>query len=137
GDGDELWYCSNRGASPRRLEPGLYGLSNHQLDTPWPKVVRAKQALADLLTRPGFDREKALAILADTTRAADQDLPETGIPLAWERALSAAFIVKDVYGTRCSTLLASSNEGRHLLVERRFQGLPDTWQESEFTWQAT
>lgn len=136
GDGEELWYSSNRGVLPRRLAPGLYGLSNHLLDTPWPKVVRARQALANLLARPGLDREQALAILADTTRAADEDLPETGIPLAWERALSAAFVVKDNYGTRCSTLLTNTKDGRHLLVERRFQGPPDTWQESEFTWQA-
>lgn len=136
GDADELWYCSNRGVSARRLEPGIYGLSNHLLDTPWPKVVRARQALTDLLARPVLDRDRAFAILADTTLAPDHALPATGIPLEWERALSAAFVVKDNYGTRCSTLLSRNADGQHLFIERRYKGAAEAWEQSEFTWQA-
>ncbi len=141
GDGDELWYKANRGVPERRLEPGIYGLSNHRLDTPWPKVMRGKRAMHELLggplldlTQPQFDLDRAFAILADTTRAADSELPDTGIPLEWERALSAAFIIKDNYGTRCSTLLSRSAGGKHYFVERRFTGKPDTWDQCEFTW---
>jgi uncharacterized protein with NRDE domain len=140
-DGAELWYKANRGVPERRLEPGIYGLSNHFLDTPWPKVVRGKRSMHELLagppldlTQPHPDLDRAFAILADTTRAADSELPDTGIPLEWERALSASFITKDDYGTRCSTLLSRSASGKHLFVERRFTGKPDFWDQCEFTW---
>ncbi len=134
GDGEELWYGNNRGLSGRLLEPGVYGLSNHLLDTPWPKVVRAKQALTEALAQPRFDQDQAFAIMAETAIAPDSALPETGIPLEWERALSAAFIVKDNYGTRCTTFFQRSNAGQHLLIERRFKGSPRTWDQGAFTW---
>ncbi len=134
GDATEIWYSSNRDVPGQRLEPGLYGLSNHLLDTPWPKVVHSKQAMHELLSRPQFDRDNAFAILADTTLALDSELPNTGIPLEWERALSATFITKNHYGTRCSTLLMRATDGKHLFIERRFTGAPDKWEQGEFTW---
>jgi len=139
GDGLEIWYASNRTASPRRLAPGLYGLSNHLLDTPWPKVQRGKEALTRLLTVPGLPVEEAFAILADTTLAADADLPQTGIPLDWERALSAIFIAYQNYGTRCSTLLSRAADGETVFIERSdagAPGAPDSWPEQRFTWHA-
>ena len=66
--------------------------------------------------------------------AADADLPDTGIPLAWERALSAAFISTKDYGTRCSTLLMRSASNSHLFAERRFATSPGSWEESTFSW---
>jgi len=136
GDDKELWYCSNRGPAAQRLEPGIYGLSNHLLDTPWPKVKRGKDALLGLMSYAQIDLDQAFAILADTTLAADADLPDTGIPLAWERALSAAFISTKNYGTRCATLLMRSAGNRHLFTERRFAASPADWEESTFSWTA-
>ena len=136
GDDKELWYCSNRGPAAQRLEPGIYGLSNHLLETPWPKVKRGKDALLGLMSYAQIDLDQAFAILADTTLAADSDLPDTGIPLAWERALSAAFISTKNYGTRCSTLLMRSTGNRHLFTERRFAASPADWEESSFSWTA-
>jgi uncharacterized protein with NRDE domain len=134
GDGDEIWYANNRGMPGQPLAPGIYGLSNHLLDTPWPKLVRAKQALTDLLAHHLPEKEELFAILADTTQAPDSDLPDTGIPMEWERALSAAFINRENYGTRCTTLFQKTGSGGHLLIERRFTGSPQTWEESTFTW---
>lgn len=134
GAGSELWYAANRGAISRRLEPGLYGLSNHLLDTPWPKVVRGKKALDRLLKEPSFDLDMAFKLLADTTLAPDHKLPNTGIPLEWERALSAIFITMPTYGTRCSTLFLAGRAGPKTFVERRYSGSPQEWQQSEFTW---
>jgi uncharacterized protein with NRDE domain len=134
GNGTELWYSTNRSVSKQRLTPGLYGLSNHLLDTPWPKVVRGKQAMFELLSRSQLDRNKAFAILTDTTLALDSELPNTGVPLEWERALSAAFITKNHYGTRCSSLLMREAGGKNLFVERSFTGAPDSWKQCEFTW---
>ena len=108
-DRAELAYYSNRdGAAPRVLEPGFYGLSNASLDTPWPKLMRARQALGAYLTaRSGRPPEPAAlaALLAERSLAADAALPDTGIGLELERRLSAAFIVDPVYGTRCSSAL--------------------------------
>jgi len=136
GHDEELWYCSNRGPAAQRLEPGVYGLSNHLIDTPWPKVERGKKALHALISSPQIDLNQGFAILADTTLAADANLPDTGVSLEWERTLSAAFISDRNYGTRCSTLLRRTVDGSHSLVERRFDGSPDAWKESTFSWTA-
>jgi uncharacterized protein with NRDE domain len=103
-DGERLAiYESMRGVG-RELQAGIYGLSNHLLDTPWPKVATAKSrlaiALADLDTP-----DAALALLRDDQPAADDQLPSTGIAPQWERLLSSAFIRAGDYGTRCSTLI--------------------------------
>ncbi len=136
GDGRELWYSSNRQAASRCLQPGVYGLSNHLLDTPWPKVVRGKEGLKKLLDKSPFNRKAAFTLLTDTTLAADAELPETGITLKWERALSATFITMQSYGTRCSTLLTTDSDGCHRFVERRFTDEPQSWDTSEFSWQS-
>lgn len=134
GDGHELWYASNRRAEPKHLEPGLYGLSNALLDTPWPKVVRGKAALEGLVSSTSFDREAAFALLADTTLAPDADLPDTGVPYEWEKALSATFISTPDYGTRCSTLLTRDGNNSYHFVERRYLNGPSQWEEGEFSW---
>jgi uncharacterized protein with NRDE domain len=136
GDGEELWSSSNREDQAKSLAPGVYGLSNHLLDTPWPKVLRGKESFKRLLEKIDFSHEEAFALLADTTRATDADLPDTGIPLEWERALSAIFITMPEYGTRCSTLLQVDADGRRFFTERRFTGGPQRWEESRFSWSA-
>ncbi len=136
GDDEELWYGSNRGPAAQRLEPGIYGLSNHLIDTPWPKVKRGKEALRTLMSSPQIDLNQAFTILADPTLAADANLPDTGIPLEWERTLSAAFISDRDYGTRCSTLLMRTVDGSQSFVERRFAASPESWEESRFSWTA-
>ncbi len=134
GDGRELWYATNRGERGRRLEPALYGLSNHFLDTPWPKVVNGKSGLRQLINRPLFDFEEAFSLLTDTSRSDDAMLPDTGVPLEWERALSAIFITMPTYGTRCSTILMTKANGQQTFLERRYKKGPDVWQESGFFW---
>ena len=134
---DELWYSSNRGAIHQKLAPGIYGLSNHLLDTPWPKVVRGKDALHRLLMKSPLETDCAFALLADQTIAADDNLPKTGIPLQWERALSAAFIKIENYGTRCSTVLSKAADGAYHFFERSFsQGSPEAWEETTFQWKS-
>ncbi len=119
GDLDELWWVSNRGAGARRLDAGIHGLSNHLLDTPWPKVTTGKLRLARALeTAPAVD--PLLALLADTSVAADEELPDTGVGPERERALSAARIVAPGYGTRCSTVLMLGRTGRARFAERAY-----------------
>ncbi len=120
GDAEHLAYCSNRDEGKVRwLAPGIYGLSNHLLDTPWPKLASARAAFAAALqtlplAAPFF------TLLADREIVADSHLPETGVPLAWERILSAVFVSSEHYGTRASTLLTRRRDGLITLQERSF-----------------
>lgn len=119
GDPQTLAYASSRAAAPSILAPGVYGLSNGLLDEPWPKVVKGRRALAAMLDRP-FGPEDLFRMLKDHDRAADHELPATGVPLEWERLLSAMHIVADGYGTRCATALLVDAHGAVTFVERTF-----------------
>lgn len=109
-DGERLAVFESVGARARLLGPGVYGLSNHLLDTPWPKVVNAKSALAAALQQLP-DEQGLLELLRDDRQADDSVLPRTGIDLAWERQLSSAFVRAGSYGTRCSTIILLSAAG--------------------------
>jgi uncharacterized protein with NRDE domain len=117
----ELWFLNSAEAAPKRLNEGLYGLSNASLDSEWPKLARIKQGLRHALAEPELDaqNERLLRLLRNTTRAHDSQLPSTGVPLEWERALSAIFIHRDEYGTRASTVVRVSG-GRADLTEANY-----------------
>ena len=120
GDGESLGYYSNRGNDRIRwLSRGIYGLSNHLLDTPWPKLASAKAAFGRAL-RALPEQAPLLDLLADQEIVPDTHLPETGVPMEWERILSAVFVRSDNYGTRASTLLTRSRDGQTRLIERSF-----------------
>jgi len=122
GDRSELFYYSNRGEASR-LAPGIHGMSNHLLDTPWPKVNRGKQTLERLLAGDRNPSPEALLdLLASRSRPPDDQLPDTGVGLEWERILSPLFIESPTYGTRCSTVLLIDRQGVVTFVERVFNG---------------
>jgi uncharacterized protein with NRDE domain len=125
GDLDEIWWLSNRAAGPVRVEAGVHGLSNHLLDTPWPKVQRGTRELARLLADPDPAPDALLDLLLDRTLAADHQLPETGVDRERERALSPAFILTPDYGTRASTAILLERDGELRFQERSF--LPGTF----------
>jgi uncharacterized protein with NRDE domain len=128
---DELVYLSNRGRGPEVLAPGVYGLSNHLLDTPWPKLARTRARFTRLLQQ-GADTGALLDMLADRAPAADAELPDTGLPPEWERLLSSPFITDPRYGTRCSTVLRLT-PGRALeLTERSFDAVGEAVAERRF-----
>lgn len=120
GDSDALYCFSNRSAELIRIAPGIHGVSNHLMNTPWPKVVRGKQALAQVLARDEVPAEALFAILSDPSRAPDEQLPDTGVGLDMERLLSSIFIKSERYGTRSSTLLLVDNDRHATFVERSF-----------------
>ena len=109
-DGRELGVYESTTGEGRILEPGVYALSNHLLDTPWPKVTQAKSRLAEALAE--LPQSAAmLDLLRDTEPAVDDDLPRTGVSLELERMLSSAFVRGDDYGTRCSTIVTTASDG--------------------------
>ena len=113
-----LGYYSNRENEIKILAPGVYGLSNHLLDTPWRKVEKGKSELLKLLRNYSGEKEKFFEILADRSLAEDEELPETGIGCEREMLLSAIFIETPVYGTRSSSLVLIDKNYRISLDER-------------------
>ena len=121
GDRHQLLWYSNRAADDARngrpIEPGIYGLSNARLDSPWAKVVRSKAEFASLLCQ-GASEEAFFEMLTDTRQASDCRLPKTGVPIEIERALSAVCIETDGYGTRASTIVKLDGRDGAMLSER-------------------
>jgi len=132
GDMNNLFYMSNRG-DMLELSPGLYGLSNRLLDTPWPKVKRGKEFLGSLLSKSDKPLpEDIFHILADRSKPRDDELPDTGIGLEWERILSAIFITSPKYGTRSSSVIMIDRRNHVMFIERVFDSHPDPWMEAKF-----
>lgn len=115
GYGDQLVFGSNRSGESRLLGPGRYGLSNASLDTPWPKLNRIKS-----LMEPAVASTDALAYLRDRQQPAEADLPNTGIGLEWERLLGTIFIQSPTYGTRSSSVLTLTSDGRFDWLEQGY-----------------
>lgn len=120
-DRENLYWFSNVTQEIRRIEPGIHGLSNHLLNTKWPKVVKGTSELEMAMGPEGqIHRERIFKLLKDTTRFADEDLPDTGVGLECERILSPIFITGETYGTRSSTLLVVDDAGGIDVTERSF-----------------
>lgn len=132
GQGTVAAFGSNRGPGVQPLAAGIHGLSNAQLDTPWPKLARAKSGVTDWTARAGDEPEALLDVLADRTLARDIELPDTGLSRERERLLSAPFIVSADYGTRCSTVLAIARDGAVHLIERSFNAAGEIIGDVEF-----
>lgn len=120
GDATSVAYGSNRGPGTQMLGPGVYTLSNHLLDTPWPKAQQARFKLEHVLRQPVISPESLLPVLADREPFDDHHLPVTGVGMALERLLSPAFIVGDDYGTRSTTVLLVAESGEVVFAEQNF-----------------
>jgi uncharacterized protein with NRDE domain len=118
GDAQRLYYLNSADPVPVPLEEGIYGVSNAGLNTPWPKLVKAKAALAGQLGDP--QPSTLLQLLHDPTPAAQAELPNTGVGLATEALLSSVFISSPNYGTRASTVLIVNADGSRRMIEHSF-----------------
>jgi len=110
GDSDDIFYVSNRSARKKTLRTplpkvGLFGLSNHLLDTDWPKVKIGKERLSSIFQHDQIDPDQIFELLQDRAPANNSELPDTGIPKNWEKTLSSTFIVSPEYGTRSSAVV--------------------------------
>ena len=117
---DNLHYFSNRGDTEGEIESGVHGLSNHLMNTPWPKVETGKERLAKLSAQDEIHPNLLFEMMHNTDLGEDSDLPDTGVGLELERMLSAAFIESPEYGTRCSTVLLVDWENNVTFEERSF-----------------
>ncbi|MFH1975513.1 MAG: NRDE family protein [Pseudomonadota bacterium] len=119
GDESGIFCFSNRSGEISRLSPGIHGLSNHLLDTPWPKVAKGKKCLEKILSSDEMNRESIFGLLSNGDLPSDNDLPDTGVGLEWERILSPLFIKSDIYGTRSSSIVLIGKE-KITFMERTF-----------------
>ncbi len=131
---DQLGYYSNQQDDILLLDSGLYGLSNHLLETPWPKVRRAKTKIQSIISNDRITPEALFDLLADNQQAPEEELPDTGIPKDIEKKVSPIFIQSDGYGTRCSTILLIDHNGEATFAERRFNpGTMEVEEENQYT----
>ena len=127
-----VYFTNRRRQGPRALAPGIYGLSNAFLDTPWPKVTRAVGRFACALASR-VDLEPLLSIMADRQPVRDNELPSTGVPLEWERALATIQIRANGYGTRSTTVVTVRRDGVVNFLERSFEAdAPDAYRDRHF-----
>lgn len=116
----ELHYFTNRGGSSGPIKPGVHSLSNHLLDTQWPKAVVARERLAKAVQQMCIPPEQLLSLLCDTATFSDDLLPDTGIGLDRERFLSPLFIQGDDYGTRSTTVILVEHAGTVTFCEQGY-----------------
>lgn len=134
GTPQDTFYLSNRNGSPRSVQSGIHGMSNAQINDPWPKVERGTTRLSEVLDHKEVRPEQLLAILDDRAPAPDEDLPDTGVGLETERMLSPPFIEGESYGTRSSTVILMHRSGMLTFLERTFdRGVPT--ETNRFTFQ--
>ncbi len=120
GDDRDFWFYSNRDHGIRRIDPGIYGISNGAFDEPWPKLSSGKEELAAMLKR-NIDTTELMEILTDHRIAEDHELPQTGVSLDIERMLSSRFIRSPEYGTRACTVLTINRDNRVDFSEQNFR----------------
>ena len=117
-DKDNLMYYSNQEKIIKTLHSGVYGLSNHLLNTDWEKVTRGKEKLSEYIKNEDLDTKSLLDFMSDATPASV--LPSTGVPLEWEKTLSPMFIRSPEYGTRCSTAILWDYDDNIIFDERNY-----------------
>ncbi len=132
-DLENLFYFSNQTKKADKLSSGVYGLSNHLLDTPWPKVVVSKKAFISTVSKEKISEEDLFGILSDDREAPDDQLPDTGLSRELEKAISPVFIKSDKYGTRSSTIILVNSVNEVLFVEKSLDTRTGEWIESRFS----
>ncbi|MGH8281143.1 MAG: NRDE family protein [Gammaproteobacteria bacterium] len=133
GDAEALWFFSNRDTrAPFEIPAGIHGLSNHLLDTPWPKVRLSEARLKTMLARGLPTTEDLEQLLADRMPAPADELPDTGIGAERERQISPVFVVNPEYGTRCSTAILRARNGGLHFTERRFDATGKLFDHHDF-----
>lgn len=132
---DKFYYYSNRIDKLQQLSFGDYGLSNHLLDTSWPKINKGKTLLSECLNQSNPEISSIMEILKNREKPDDVELPETGIGLELERVLSPIFITSPIYGTRSSTVIMVDNSGKLFFREDTFNHQDDSFSQVEYSFQ--
>lgn len=133
GEIDKVWYYSNHSSTIVNVPKGFHGLSNHLLNTPWPKITTGKAKLKPIFSQPKIDIEATFQVLGDRSNPTPEHLPDTGVGPEWERILAPLFIHSAFYGTRCSSLLTIKRTGEVMFIERSFTSEKKMLLQKKFT----
>ena len=132
GDCNTQYWFSNQTREITFILPGIHGISNHLMDTPWPKVTTGKKALAKAIDANTLDPETLFKLLSDSSPPGDALLPDTGVGLEWERLLSPVFIKSPTYGTRSSIAMGITSQGEIRVMERTYFPDKKTSQQDQY-----
>ncbi len=134
GDQNKIYFMSNRIGKIQSLTSGVYGLSNHYLNTPWPKVKRGQKTLSQLISEGNeLSTEAIFSILGDRSCPNDRFLPDSGVGLECERILAPIFVTSPAYGTRSSSVLLIDFESNVTFTERSYHSPdPGVFEERKF-----
>lgn len=133
GNIDTFYYFSNITKKRIKLSTGIYGLSNHLLDSPWPKVVKSKNIFTKILEEPNPSKNKIFDLLRDNEIYPDESLPETGLGKELERMVSPIFTVTEKYGTRCSSVIFIDMDNNVEFTEKSYNVKNKDWTTSSFS----
>lgn len=126
GSKDQLYHYSNETNDITEIEPGIHGVSNAVLNTPWPKVETAKSAFEDAIKGENIDQTRIFKMLKNSQPYPDNQLPNTGLSKEMEKMVSPIFIKSKNYGTRCSTLLTIRDDGVVTFIEKTYTPVAGT-----------
>jgi uncharacterized protein with NRDE domain len=132
GDVDAITYYSNQKNEAQVLTCGIYGLSNHFIDTAWFKNTRSREMFESIISKNTFTQEELITILQDKIEAPEDQLPDTGVGKEWEKVLSPIFIHSEIYGTRCSTIITVSKENEVIFTEVSYNDLGNETERNSF-----
>ncbi len=135
GNMNNFYWYSNTVDEIKKITPGIFGLSNHLLDSPWPKVMRGKKLLSQCMERPEMEISAIMDILKDREIPDDAKLPATGVGLEIERVLSPIFITSPIYGTRSSTVILVDENGEVTFREDTYHPKEEKFTKAEFSFQ--
>lgn len=121
GSPDQLYHYSNKTGDITKIKPGIHGISNAVLNTPWPKVETAKTTFEDALSGNGIEEGQIFKLLSNLQQYPESQLPETGLTKELEKMVSPIFIKSEDYGTRCSTLLTIRDDGEVTFIEKTYR----------------
>jgi uncharacterized protein with NRDE domain len=136
--GDEstnLFFFSNQTKKLEKIQPGIHGLSNHLLDTPWFNVTRGKEHLKNAINKNENFVNNIFEVLSDKTPAPDDNLPDTGLPKEIEKSISSIFVENKNYGTRSSTIILIDNEDNVTFIEKSLEAKKKKWITKSFSFE--
>ncbi|MBN6189187.1 NRDE family protein [Aneurinibacillus sp. BA2021] len=136
GDTDRLYYYSPLLNEIKEVAPGIHGVSNAVLDTPWPKVRKGVQGMDAVMQQEKIQESELFAMLANAEQAPEEELPDTGVGIEWERTLSPLFIASAGYGTRAMTVLTIDNDNNIMFTEKSLEPETGKWEEARFCFTA-
>ena len=121
GSFEKLYYYTNTTNTLINIEHGIHGLGNQFLNSPEPKLVRAKKLFEHIVNNSNNITNDLLELLMDDVKFSQNVLPKTGLSDELEYLLSSIFIKSEKYGTRSSTVILVDRDNNLVFYERNFE----------------